>query len=209
MITKHILTFFGLILISGLSLSAQDFKFGILTGFDLAKGRLSDSPDFNDHSLKYDPMSSFNANGYIGYKSGGIWGLSIEPGFIQKGGVQDISDVNVRFQLNYIQMPVLADVYISDKFFVSIGPELGYMINAKAKSSDYSNDITEIYNKRFEISGIAGVNYSIVKKIDIGLRCSYGLTYISKITITDEFGNQSGEIKEYNQYLQLIIRFKI
>jgi hypothetical protein len=207
--TKHILTIFGLILTSILNINAQDFKFGLVTGFDITDARLSEKLDINGDYNGYDPMISFNVNGYIGYKSAGFWGLSVEPGFIQKGGIQTYSDVKVRFQLNYIQMPILADIYISDKLFVSVGPELGYMINAKAKSKDYSNDITDIYDKRFELSGLIGVNYSIIKNVDIGIRYSYGLTYTSKMTLTDEQGNDKGEIKEFNQYLQLILRFKI
>ena len=211
--TKTIWLTFALILFSGLSLKAQDIKFGVLAGLDVAKAHMTNIPDIAKDATAYYPMISFNINGYAGYKSAGFWGLSVEPGFIQKGGVvqydKDSQDDDVRFQLFYAQLPILADFYITDKFFASIGPEFAYLINAKAKSKDHSNDIWSFYDNYFEISGLIGLNYNIIEKVDIGLRYSHGITYTRKITWTDENGKPLGESKEYNQYFQLIVRFKI
>ena len=83
------------------------------------------------------------------------------------------------------------------------------MINAKAKTKDNSNDISEFYDNKFELSGLIGINYTINKNVDIGLRYNHGLTYTSKITWVDSMGNLLDNSKEYNQYIQLIIRLKI
>jgi hypothetical protein len=206
--TKTINILLGLLLASGLSANAQNLKFGILAGFDVANSHLMNKPKWYDSRVYY-PMISFNLNGYVGYKNSGFWGLSAEPGFIQKGGRQKGIDENIRFQINYLQLPILLDLYISDKFFISIGPEFSFLINSKAKSTHSSNTIEDIYDKWFELSGLVGVNYQLTDKLDIGMRYNHGLTYTSKITFTDIFGNQLAEIKEYNQYFQLIVRFKI
>ncbi|MBP7508542.1 MAG: PorT family protein [Prolixibacteraceae bacterium] len=209
MTKKTILFAVGLIVISNLTAFSQNFKFGLIAGLDIANAHLTNKPEgFGDNQVYY-PMIAYNFNGYIGYKKSELWGLSIEPGFIQKGGRQKSSDDYIRFNLNYLQLPILFDYYIVDKFYVSIGPELSYMINAKAKSKDNSNDITDLYDRRFELSGLVGINYRIIDKLDIGLRYNHGFTYTSKITWTDKFGESIGESKDYNQHFQLFVKLKI
>ena len=210
--TIKYLTLIVLVIFSGMSLKAQDFKFGLVAGFDVANSRITNKPDSVSDSRAYYSMISFNVNGYIGFKSASFWGLSIEPGFIQKGGIiqyKDNRDKDVRVQSNYIQLPVLLDLNLTDKLFISIGPEFAYMINTKGKSKDLSVDITDLYDNEFEISGLIGINYNIIKNIDLGLRYNHGLTYIQEFTYTNALGETVGEGKVYNQYFQLLVRFKI
>lgn len=213
MITKTFWIFIFLNLILFSNTNAQDFKFGILSGFNVANAQLTNKPDIEGVSRIYYPLISITTNGYFSYLSSGVWGLSAEPGFIQKGGKiqnqQDNRDDDIKFKLNYIQLPILADFYLSDKIFLSVGPEFAYLINAKIKTKDFANDITDNYDNHFEISGLIGVNYNILENFDIGLRYNHGLTYTWKVTYTDDAGYEMGEMKEYNQYFQFIVRFKI
>lgn len=198
-----------LIVILNLTAFSQNLKLGFVAGFDVANAQLINRPDGIGNNQVYYPMIAYNFNGYVGYKKSDLWGLSIEPGFIQKGGRQKSSNDYIRFNLNYIQLPILFDYYFVDKFYISIGPELSYLINAKVKSKDSSNDITDLYDNRFELSGLVGINYKIIDKLDIGLRYNHGLTYTSKITWTNANGTSLGESKEYNQYFQLVVKLKI
>ncbi len=200
----------SLLLIFNTSLFAQDFKFGLVGGLDVANSHLTNKSEVNSDSRVYYPMISFNANGYIGYRSTGLWGISLEPGYIKKGGVQQYDEDNdVKCQISYLQLPVLADFYLSEKIFISVGPEFAYQINAKANAKDYSLDISDLYDNDFELSGIIGINYNIQKHFDVGVKYSHGLTYVSKNSLVDEAGESSEDSKEYNQYFQLFVRFKI
>ena len=194
-----------LIVISGFKLLAQEFKYGFEAGFDIANSHMTNLP--KGERLYY-PMISYNFNGYLGYKINGLFGASIDPGFIQKGGLQK-GNTDIRFQYNYIQIPILVDLFVTDRFFISIGPEFAYLINAKAKSANNSNDITQYYDRRKELSALVGLNYNLNKWLDIGLRYNHGLTYTSKIILANENGDIIGEMKEYNQYFQLFLRIKI
>jgi hypothetical protein len=166
-----------------------------------------------DNSRVYDPMISYNVNGYLGYKSGGFWGISFEPGYIQKGGAQryetETKEDDIRIQLNYIQMPVLFDLYVIKKIFISVGPEFAYMINATSKSMEESNDIWNLYTRSFEVSGLIGINFNIIKNFDIGIRYNHGITWISKVIYLDTDNSMETPSEEFNQYLQLFARFKI
>jgi hypothetical protein len=206
--TKTIGIIFGLFLFTGLRLNAQSFKFGFLVGYDIVKSSFTNMPD-NPNNPKYYPMISFNANGYIGYKSSGLLGLSVEPGFIRKGYLKKNTAGKVRYQLQYLQMPVLMDMYFTHKLFLSLGPEIAYMLNARIKTKNDAVAINDLYNRQFELSGIIGLNYKITEKVDVGFRYNHGLTYTREIIYTDNVGLLIAKPKEFNQYFQVIVRCKI
>lgn len=210
MIKCNLLKLICLFLIFSKSAFGQDFKFGLVGGFDVANSRLTKKQVTGGDTRVFHPIFSFNTNAYVGYKSASFWGISLEPGYIQKGGELKYENdyYDVRVQMNYIQLPILADFYLGEKFSISVGPEFSYMINAKAKSTDFSNDISGFYNKKFELSGIVGINYYFHKNFDIGLKYNHGLTYTTKIEWTDDNGILIGQTNEYNQYFQLCVRFK-
>jgi len=194
-----------LIIISNMTVSSQNSRLGVIVGFDIANADLINQPIDKDF---YYPMIAYNLNAYIGFKKSEFWGLSFEPGFIQKGMLRKNSEYNTRTNLNYIQLPILMDYYIIDKFYISIGPELSYMINAKAKSEDNSVDMTNLYDRRMELSGLVGVNYQITDNLDMALRYNHGLTY-TLIKSWVGFVGYTADSKEYNQYCQLSLKFKI
>jgi hypothetical protein len=198
------------LLIFGLSTNAQVFKFGVLAGLDVVDGISKTVPDieFEEYYLgKNDPMISFNMNGFASYKSAGTLGFSVEPGFIKKGYTFKGYGQESRFEYNYIHMPLLADLYITDKLYFSIGPEIGIMINARIKSEDHTAEI-DIVDK-LELSGLLGVTYNISEKVGVGLRYNRGFTHIQTFHWFDEDGSILGETKDYNQYFQLQVRYKI
>lgn len=198
-----------LILLPGVN-NAQEFKFGGLSGITASKIFVNNNSF--DLYEEIDPLISFNINAYIAYKSKKFWNIAIEPGFIQKGYNTSVNtdyiQGDAKIRLNYIQLPLLAELYISNKLYFSLGPEFAYMLNAKYKVLK-KRDITDIYDNRFEISGLIGINYNIYKNFDIGLRYNRGLTKTTGIIFMNDTGEYMDETKEYNQYLQFIVKFII
>jgi hypothetical protein len=185
------------------NIQAQDFRFGVLGGIDVTSNRVT-NPVVRDDPRSYGSMMSFNINGYLGYESSSFWGLSFEPGFIRKGGIDD----NQRIQLNYLQLPVLFDLCITKWIFVSLGPEFSYLINPQSVSLGMSSIIWDSYSRSFEVSGLIGLSIRLTRNFDVGVRYSHGLTWISKV-IYYETDNDKVNSKEFNQYLQLVVRFKL
>ncbi len=209
MTKKIFLIVIGIVMISCSTAFSQNFRFGLVAGFDMANWNITNIPEGHIDNLLYEPIITYNLNGYIGYKKSELWGLSIEPGFMQKGSRRKNYDKFIRYNLNYLQLPVLLDYYIFDRFYISIGPEFSYLLNAKIKSNDYINDVTTLFNRRFELSGLFGLNYMIGNKLEFGIRYNHGLSYISKIIWSNDFGVIDGESKDYNQYFQVVLKFKI
>ena len=194
----------GLILFSVLKSNAQNLRFGLLGGYDIVT--IHQTPlDPQLNGQPYDPIMSYNINSFISLKSKGIWGISVEPGLIQKGGLLYKS----RAELKYLQMPLSADIYILQRLYFSIGPEFAYMISAKAINPSSIQDISEIINKKFEFSGSIGINYMIEKRMGIGLKYNHGLTFIYK---SPQYGDNWEILRwlyYYNEYFQLRVSFRI
>ncbi|MDD3525498.1 MAG: porin family protein [Bacteroidales bacterium] len=199
------------LLFIAINIQAQEFNFGLSAGVDAANIRISNSTQLD--LTKADPMIAFNLNAFAAYRSAGFWGITAEPGFIQKGANITISsypkDFESRMQLNYIQLPLLADFHLTDKLFLSVGPEFAYLVSAKARNDDEKVDFYDYYDKKFEVSSMAAINYTVLPRIDIALRYSHGFTTISEMEFTNEMGEPTGEAKEKSQYLQLMVRARI
>ena len=205
---KLLMTTVGLILMTLISLNAQILEFGIKSGLGFADIHITNIPDSETNSDIFSPAISFSINGTLKYKNKGIWGFSFEPGIIKKGWISNKDDNNEnKIGLQYLQLPVLSDLYLSDKIFFSIGPEVNYLLNAKNKASYDTEKITDL-NRKFELSGVIGGTYKILSNLDIGIRYSHGITQVSDkvFWVVDE---SPVSMKNYNQYLQGFISLKI
>lgn len=201
--------FFNSCLLS--NLLSQNLFLGFQGGLDKTNIHVARNTMYHNEKQIYQSILSFNINGYVGYRSKSFWGLSFEPGFIQKGGniVQETmyDPYDQKHVLNYIQLPILFDLYFSKHLYLSIGPEFAYLIKAQIEYSRYTKNAYDLYNK-FEISGAVGLWYSIFNNLDIGLKFNSCLFNPTKLNWIDDYGNFTGQTTEYNQYFQLTIRVK-
>ncbi len=208
--TVKVLIIKGLILYLGLNLQAQNIRYGFQAGFGINIPHVANNT-YTNSRLFYN-MACFNINGSIEYRFPGILGIAAEPGYIRKGGtVGGINRIMSEFkiQLNYIQLPILANLYCTDKLFISIGPGFAYLINKDGNLDFSQNAFSPFEENAFEISGLIGVNYCITKRIDLGLRNNHALTHFSVVSWTDFYGNTLAQSNVYNQYFQFIFRYKI
>ncbi len=200
---------FGFSLIFAIGSYAQKFSFGVQGGFVIANSHIMHKPKTQGEDRRYYPLYTYSANLYLGYKGKGNFGISMEPGYLRKGGhnrYYEYLDPGIKEVLDYAQLPILLDYYISNKFFVSIGPELAYLL----KASHDSRDQTYKYDNPFEISGLVAINYNIFSKLDVAIRYSHAFTYSKECMYYDLVGKAIyHDLKVYNQYFQVLVRFKI
>lgn len=206
-----------LILTSASVLQAQKFYVGLQTGLDISTKHISNKDDFTEEKKIYSPLTMFNVNAYLGFKSNSFWGLSIEPGFIRKGGQRNdltlqIDDMlfayqDVKYISNFIQLPLMVDFYITDKLFLSVGPEFDLFLSSKQESQDLSFDTSGEHDK-LDISAGASAGYSITKNFDVRLLYNHSIASSSNFYWFDGTGLMVGISKQYYQYIQLGLRFK-
>lgn len=187
---KNKIKLLAAIAITGLSLtnvhaqtsSSYESHFGI-------KGGVNFSNVISDNIDDKNVLTSFNAGIYGNFQIGDI--LSIQPEILysRKGGELTYDNAfasgATQFKLNYIEVPLLFKVNITDSFSVHAGPYFAYLVDAQVSNNangdafdfedNYSNDD---FNK-FDVGISAGIGFDF-NSVGIGARYNYGLSTIGK-----------------------------
>jgi len=163
--------------------SALATKFGIKGGLNLTN--LS-SESFTDNHLK----PGFNVG--IFSKIPVTPGFSIQPELLYslKGSKTDYNNFvegtgQYRFNLGYVELPVLAVVNLAKNFNLQVGGYAAYLTNANVKDVKNNGTIQSITDlnandfNRWDF-GLAGGLAFDIENFTIGARYNYGLTDIGK-----------------------------
>ncbi|WP_166962086.1 porin family protein [Yeosuana marina] len=180
---KKLILVISIVLLS-VKISAQEnFRFGIKGG------------------VNFSSLNNINYNGYKKIKTGINFGLLAEISLNDKFSIQPEilystqgvkTDLNLnaiaypgpgpiyqpytekgKYIFNYIQIPILAKVYLIKKLSFEIGPSFNFLTKSeqKSKSQTYRN-----IGKDFEFSGTLGFSYEISKKLFVSYRFLKGFS---------------------------------
>jgi len=106
----------------------------------------------------------------FGYDFSDNFGLSIGALYTMQGAKNDIASV----KLEYINVPILANVYVTKGLALKAGPQIGFM--TKAKSDDFN--MKPLCNK-VDFSIPVGISYEFSNFI-IDARYNFGISKINK-----------------------------
>ncbi|HEY4154017.1 MAG TPA: porin family protein [Puia sp.] len=185
--------FMATLLFASLNASAQEQqtsmesglrpKLGIKGGLNLTNLYVS---DVSKEHMK----AGFNAGLFA--KLPVTQGFSIQPELLYsvKGAKDDYNNVvqgsgEYRFNLGYIEMPVLAVVNLARNFNLHAGGYAAYLVNANVKDVNSDGDIQGANElnadnfKRWDVGLVGGLGFDI-ENFTIGARYNYGLTNIGK-----------------------------
>ena len=101
---------------------------------------------------------------------------------------------NVR--LNYVVLPVIAKYFVSNKFSIDAGPQVGLLVTAKNGTGSMADVKTDFFDRDFGVN--AGLSYAISEKFGASLRYYFGLTDVT-----------AAATKNQNRAFQLALQFKI
>lgn len=102
-----------------------------------------------------------------------------------QSNIFDVDD-NVEYQLNYIQIPLMAKVYLVRGLYAEVGPQFGFKVNEKIDHKPaQSGGSTEInsddsYIKGFDTNLAVGAGYKFDNGFSLSARYTHGLTNIFK-----------------------------
>ncbi|TDW52521.1 outer membrane protein with beta-barrel domain [Flavobacterium sp. 270] len=166
-------------------LHAQDTnvttEFGVKGGFNMSN--LTDNQgDVDDNNVLY----GFNAGVYATLPISDFVAIQPELLFTTKGAKLEYDNAfangDVKFRLNYIELPLLVRVNVTKNFNIHAGGYASYLVSSKVTgdgATDVNEDIdTDNFNK-FDAGIAAGVGVDF-NPISIGLRYNYGLTTVGK-----------------------------
>lgn len=150
-----------------------------------------------------------------GYKKAGIMGgvyvkrilknrfsILSELYYTGKGAVlneyyTDGSSMQVfKISLHYIEIPVLADFKISEKFSVSAGIAPSYLISAKLFRNGYEIDTNSYIMKNFDFSPMGQVDFYVTDHLSANIKFSYSAVSIRQDNVW------------FNNNLNISLRYK-
>lgn len=110
--------------------------------------------------------------------------ISLQPELVYSR--QGAKDGDLKTRLNYLNVPIMVNFAIGEKFALLTGPQAGFLLNAKVTDGDNSIDIKdEMDAKTFDFTWGFGAAYAITEKISIDARYNLGLSKISGLDGVD------------------------
>ena len=102
-----------------------------------------------------------------------------------QNNIFDVDD-NVEYQLNYIQVPLMAKLYLVKGLYAEAGPQFGFKVNEEidykpAQEGGSSNiDPDDSYIKGFDTNVAVGAGYKFDNGFSLSARYTHGLTNMFK-----------------------------
>ncbi len=217
---KILFTILAITMISVAQLGAQEVKFGIKGGLNLADWRGQAASTITDvlnltNVLETQIKPGFHVGSFVNIPVGE--NVVIEPGlyYSQKGievradlpnnlpGIVEVLNIEgvVRNKAHYIDMPIVVKYFPTQGFNVFAGTQLSYLVentlNVQASALGFNIvnqdiDINAGFRK-FDVALVAGVGYQFANGINIGASYDLGLTSLDERGNFDVF-NQVGKI---------------
>ena len=170
----------GLISITGMQAQDKTASYGF-------KGGLNFSNLYSDNVDDNNVLTGFNAGLYAKFPITNNIAIQPEISYTTKGAELVYNNAFVqgtaKFNVNYIEVPVILVMNITDNFNVQVGPYAAYMVSGKTtNNSNIFSSQTELDTKDFNkfdagIAGGLGVDLDVV---NFGVRYNYGLTNVGK-----------------------------
>ncbi len=193
---------FGTGIMASTTVSAQ-MRAGVKGGLNVSNLYID---DVNDENARY----GFNAGIYGQVFSTDFFAIQPELLFSTKGSKADydgLFDQTVKYNLNYLDLPVLAVFKLGKSAEIHVGPYVSYLLGANISySGDVANGDDEIDKdnlKSFDygLAGGFGLNFGAVQ---IGARYNYGLAEIA-----DSDGAKAVLGDSKNSVAQLYLSFNL
>lgn len=163
------------------------------------------------------PVLSPMYNLYLSYSINENFGIAVEPGMIRKGygskRVLEEGDVVFdRRQMDYLQFPLLMELYVDKSVTITVGPEFGYLLDKKMKTTQNSKPAVSTdlpKNNRFDVGIQIGGYYTFMKHLDVGIKVGASFIRGDKYYLTNDAGEVLTRVSRKNNYVNPFIRIRL
>lgn len=174
------------LLIAGTQLNAQindsdGAQFGVKGGVNFSNMYTDDVDDEN-------VLTSFHAGVFVNLPVSDLFSIQPEVLYSRKGAELTYDNVfatgSAKFNLNYIEVPVLLKINLTENLNLQAGPYFAYLIDSKITNEgngafDFESDLDNDDFNKFDAGIVAGIGLDF-DSFGIGARYSYGLSPIGK-----------------------------
>jgi len=178
----------GALLLAAVTVSAQNeadnsvdrsLSFGVKGGVNFAtvtRGDNVDSPD---------SRTSFHVGAVAEMPINDMFSIQAEALYSGQGFKLDFDGPDgdkAEFQLDYINVPVLAKIYVTKGLSLEVGPQFSFLVNEEFDTNPFSNDgdVNLESAEEFDFGVAGGLTFQTEMGLFATGRYTYGLTEIYK-----------------------------
>ena len=162
---KKLLLLTAVCVLTMFNLQAQEISFGAKAGVNFASA-------VGDDADGLDGRTGFHVGAVANIALGEMFAIQPEVVYSAQGYKQDIDGVEVTGKLDYINIPVLADVTLAEGFSLQGGPQFGITVTDEA---EFEGTTGSLDAKSFEIGAAIGAQYRLPMGVFFQVRYATGL----------------------------------
>lgn len=145
------------------------------------------------------------------------FGVSAEPGFIQRGykakntpslsnGIISLSNPPIAFYYTNLPISFFAQPFGNDRLRLSCGIETAYLFTTRVNGAPATPVVKDIFSK-FDLLGFAGVQARVYNKLSLGVRVNRAFTPVVSVEYFNDQGESLGTSGWFNMNAQLYARY--
>jgi hypothetical protein len=161
---KKTILFTALMFVLSFNLQAQLLQIGLKAGLNYA--------NFTGTTVQTDAITSYHAGLVAEIKLLEKFAVQPELLYTTQGATYNTVLGDVKNELGYIAIPVLAKIYLSKSFSLELGPQASFLLSEK-------NNFDANNSKTFDFAIDAGLGLKVTKNIFIQGRYVLGLTEVT------------------------------
>ncbi len=157
--------------------NAQDKKemsFGVKGGLNV-----STITNVNDVGVSSSALIGFHIGAFGEFMILDKFAIQPELLYSAQGVSLDFDGDKGDVKLDYVNIPVMAKYYATNSFSLELGPQIGFLVSAKAKSGGETVDVKDSM-KSTDFGLNLGMGYDITENMVLGLRYNFGLSQLQK-----------------------------
>lgn len=196
----------GIALFGGLSAANAQIDLGVKGGLNFPT-LSGDSRQLIGDQTKF--RTDFYVGGYANYKITDQ--ISFQPELLyskQGAGIKTTDNSNTKIVTHNINIPLMGRYEIMEGLNVEFGPQLGFLVSAKAKSEEGKTDtkvkITDNF-KTFDFGLNFGAGYKVTDELEINARFTKGLSNINNVFPE----GMNNNYKITNTYFSIGVAYKL
>jgi len=148
--------------------NAQEAKFGVKAGLNLSNL----TGDIENNSIK----AGFQVGALVDIKISDNFSIQPEVLYSMQGAKFD----DGKIELSYINVPVMAKFYVANGFSLEAGPQIGFLMSAKAKEDGAGSEDIKDFLKSTDFGLNIGAGYDLTENFNLGVRYGFGLSNIAE-----------------------------
>jgi hypothetical protein len=168
---KKLLVVFAAVALVSTANAQSTIKFGAKAGGNLST---FSGDDIDDAKSKF----GFHVGGIVNIPVSSMFSVNPEVLFSVEGAKQENDPDDINYNLGFLNIPVLLQYNNPVGFYAETGPQIGFLMSAKAKSGDEDGDIKDLF-KSTNFSWAVGAGFKAKSGFGFGVRYALGLGNIA------------------------------